>query len=284
MAILIDGKACANKVQTTLADKVQKIKDKYNKVPGLAVILVGEDPASQYYVNRKEKMAQKLGINSKQIKLPENIEEKVLIETIESLNQDAEINAILVQLPLPKHMNTNKVLKKILPQKDVDGLHPYNLGELFGGGNPYAIACTPLGIITLLKEYNIDLKGKNAVVIGRSNIVGKPIAMLLLAEHATVTMCHSRTKNIDQVCRNADIIVVAIGKEKYLKGDWVKNGAVIIDVGINKNEATGKLCGDVDFESVEPVSEYITPVPGGVGPMTIAMLLNNTVELFEKSL
>lgn len=284
MSILLDGKAYSNKIQLELAKKVANIKQKYNKVPGLAVILVGDDPASHYYVNRKEKMAQKIGINSKQIKLSEDIDEEILLNTIEDLNKDSEINAILVQLPLPKHINTNKVIRSIKPQKDVDGLHPVNMGDLLSGNIPYAIACTPLGIIKLLKEYNIELKGKNAVVIGRSNIVGKPISILLLAEHATVTMCHSKTKNIDDICRRADIIVVAIGKEAYLKGDWVTEGAIIVDVGINKNKNTGKICGDVDFESVEPKSSYITPVPGGIGPMTIAMLLNNTVELFEKSL
>lgn len=282
MAILLDGKSLSKKIIANVATKVEELKAKYNKVPGLAVVLVGNDPASQVYVSRKEKMSVKTGMYSKKIELPESTPESDLIKIVEELNNDNDINGILVQLPLPKHINTDNVIMAIKPEKDVDGLHPINLGKLLTGSEPFALPCTPYGIMKFFEEYKIDLKGKNAVVIGRSNLVGKPISLLLLSKHATVTICHSRTSNIDEICKNADIIVVAIGKEKFLKADWVKQGAVVIDVGINKNEETGQLVGDVDFENVEPLTSYITPVPGGVGQMTIAMLLNNTVELFEK--
>lgn len=284
MAILLDGKTLAKKIQTEVAQEIEELKSKYNKVPGLAVVLVGDDPASQVYTKKKEQISQKVGINSRQIKLPASTSEEQLINTVETLNEDPDINAILIQLPLPKHINSEKILMTIKPEKDVDGFHPLNIGKLLTGMEPFAIPCTPLGIMVLMKEYNIELKGKDVVVVGRSNIVGKPISILLLAEHATVTICHSRTKNIDEVCKRADIIVVAIGKERFLKADWVKPGAVIIDVGINQDKETGKLCGDIDFENIEPLASYITPVPGGVGPMTIAILLKNTLNLFKKSL
>ncbi|MEW5819194.1 MAG: bifunctional methylenetetrahydrofolate dehydrogenase/methenyltetrahydrofolate cyclohydrolase FolD [Cyanobacteriota bacterium] len=284
MVTLLDGKLLSKKVQNEIADKIEKLKVKHNKVPGLAVVLVGNDPASMAYVGRKEKMAGNIGMYSRQIQLPETTSQVELLEIINKLNNDKEIHAILVQLPLPKHINTDKVLMTIDPEKDVDGFHPVNMGKLLSGLEPAAIPCTPLGVIKLLEDYNIELKGKNAVVIGRSNIVGKPVSILLLSRHATVTICHSRTQNIDKICQNADIIVVAIGKEKYLKKEWVKPGAVIIDVGINRSEETGKLVGDVDFDGVKDLCSFITPVPKGVGPMTIAMLLSNTLKLFEKTL
>jgi methylenetetrahydrofolate dehydrogenase (NADP+)/methenyltetrahydrofolate cyclohydrolase len=284
MTIILDGKALSKKIQENIALKIEELKNKYNKVPGLAVILVGEDPASKVYVSRKEKMATKAGMLSKQYKMPDTIQESELIDLVESLNKDDSIHGILVLLPLPKHIDTNKIIMTVLPEKDVDGFHPVNMGKLLSGIDPYAIPCTPLGIMSLLKEYNIDLKGKETVVIGRSNIVGKPISILLLAEHSTVTICHSRTKNIPEICKRADVIIVAIGKEKFLKADWVKPGAVIIDVGTNKNPDTGILCGDVDFDNVKEIASHITPSPGGVGPMTIATLLSNTLSLFEKKL
>lgn len=284
MAILLDGKALSKKVHEQVKVKVEELKAKYDKVPGLAVVLVGDNPASQAYVNRKEKMSAKVGMYSKQIKLPEDTSEEKLLGIIDELNNDDAINGILVQLPLPKHIDSNKVLMAIKPEKDVDGFHPINVGKLTSGLEPSAIPCTPLGIMKMLEEYDVDLKGKKAVVVGRSNIVGKPISLLLLSKHATVTICHSRTQNIQEVCKEADIIVVALGVEKFLKKEMVKEGAVIVDVGINRNQETGKLVGDADFEAIEPIASAITPVPGGVGPMTIAMLLQNTLNLFEKSL
>jgi methylenetetrahydrofolate dehydrogenase (NADP+)/methenyltetrahydrofolate cyclohydrolase len=284
MAILIDGKALAKKYREEIAVKVLNYKDKYGIVPGLAVVLVGEDPASQIYVSNKEKMSLKVGMNSKQIRLPADTAEENVLNVVKELNEDDSIHGILVQLPLPKHIDTHKVLMTIKPEKDVDGFHPVNVGKLLAGLDPYAIPCTPLGIIKMLEEYNIDPKGKEAVIIGRSNIVGKPVSILLLEKHATVTICHSRTKDINEVCHRADILVAALGREKFVKADWVKEGAVIIDVGMNRDSETNKLCGDVDFEAVKEKVSYITPVPGGVGPMTIAMLLLNTLGLYEKSL
>lgn len=284
MTTILDGKALAKKFHQSIEDRIKELKEKYNKVPGLAVIIVGEDPASQAYVNRKEKVSAKLGMYSKQIKLPENTTEEELLSIVESLNEDNDIHALLVQLPLPKQIDEDKIIMAIKPEKDVDGFHPVNVGKLLSGIGPYAISCTPLGIMKIFEEYNIDLKGKNAVVLGRSNIVGKPIAVLMLEKHATVTICHSRTQNIGEICKQADVIVVAIGKEKFLKKEWVKQGAIVIDVGINRSEETGKIVGDADFDGIEPIASYITPVPRGVGPMTIAMLLNNTLDLFEKSL
>lgn len=284
MTILLDGKALAKKIRANVADKVKELKEKYNKVPGLAVVLVGTDPASQVYVSRKEKMTVKAGMLSKKIELPESTSEAELIKIVEDLNKDNDIHGILVQLPLPKHIDSDKVLMTIDPDKDVDGFHPINVGKMLTGMAVPALPCTPAGIMKFFEEYEIELKGKNAVVIGRSNIVGKPISVLLLSKHATVTICHSRTKNIDEICRKADIIVIAIGKENYLQADWVKDGAVVVDVGMNRSKETGKLLGDADFEAIEPKASYITPVPGGVGPMTIAMLLSNTVDLFEREM
>ena len=284
MAILLDGKKVSKKIQQELKEKLSYLHEKYNKIPGLTVVLVGSNPASQVYVNKKEKLSKEIGINSNIIKLPETTKENELIKIINELNNDSSVNGILVQLPLPKHIDFNKVLCSIDPKKDVDGLNPLNLGMLFAGLKPYAIPCTPYGIIKILEEYNIDFKGKNAVVIGRSNLVGKPIGMLLLAKHCTVTMCHSRTKDIGKICKEADIIVVAIGKEKFLQKEWVKPDSIIVDVGTNIDSQTGKLCGDVDFLQVEPVAGFITPVPGGIGLMTVTMLLSNTIKLFEDSL
>lgn len=284
MAKVLDGKALAKKYHKIIKDRIEELKVKYNQVPGLAVIIVGEDPASQAYVNTKERVAAKLGMYSKQIKLPDSAKEDELLEIVDSLNKDTDIHGVLVQLPLPEHIDENKIIMAIDPKKDVDGFHPVNVGKLLSGLGPSAVSCTPLGIMKIFEEYNIDLKGKNAVVLGRSNIVGKPIAVLMLEKHATVTICHSRTQNIADICKQADIIVVAIGREMFLQKDWVKPGAVVIDVGINRNENTGKIVGDADYDAIEPIADYITPVPGGVGPMTIAMLLNNTLDLFEKSL
>lgn len=284
MTTILDGKALAKKYHKKIEERIIELKEKYNKVPGLAVIIVGEDPASQAYVNRKEKVSAKLGMHSKQIKLPENTTEEELLKIVETLNNDNEIHGVLVQLPLPKQINEEKIIMAIKPEKDVDGFHPVNVGKLLSGLGPSAVSCTPLGIMKIFEEYDIDLKGKNAVVLGRSNIVGKPIAVLMLEMHATVTICHSRTQNIGDICKQADVIVVAIGRENFLQKDWVKPGAVVIDVGINRNKETGKIVGDVDYDGIEPIADYITPVPGGVGPMTIAMLLNNTLDLFEQTL
>ena len=276
MVNLIKGKELSEKIVQKIAEEVQN----YNKKPGLTVIIVGENPASKIYVNKKKKIAEKAGFNSGVIKLSEDVSQKKLEECIDELNQDSEINGILVQLPLPKHINTYDIIEKIKPEKDVDGFHPLNVGRLSIGLEPYAVSCTPFGIIKLLEEYNIEIEGKNAVIIGRSNIVGKPLAALLLNKNATVTICHSRTKNLEEICKQADILVAAVGRAKFVKAHWVKEGAIVIDVGINRTD-DGKLVGDVDFENVSQKAEYITPVPGGVGPMTIAMLLSNTLKLFK---
>lgn len=276
MAVLIKGKEVAEKIFEDLKSEVEKLEHK----PGIAVVIIGEDPASKVYVRKKNETAQKIGYNSKEIALSSNTSQEELLCIIDSLNSDDSVNAILVQLPLPKHINTNLIIEKIKPEKDVDGFHPINVGRLSIGMKPFAIPCTPAGVMRLLDEFNIDVAGKNAVVVGRSNIVGKPIAQLLLNRNATVTMCHSRTKNLSEVTSQADILVTAIGSPKFIKGNFVKEGAVVIDVGINRSEE-GKLVGDVDFNEVEPKASYITPVPGGVGPMTIGMLMHNTLELYK---
>jgi methylenetetrahydrofolate dehydrogenase (NADP+)/methenyltetrahydrofolate cyclohydrolase len=237
---------------------------------------VGNDPASSVYVGNKKKACEYIGIKSLAYELPENTTESELIELIEKLNADGSVNGILVQLPVPEHINEEKIINTISPAKDVDGFHPASVGALSIGQKGF-VSCTPAGIIQLLKRSDVEIEGKNCVVIGRSNIVGKPMAMLLLRENGTVTVCHSRTKDLKEVCRRADILVVAIGRPKMIDADYVKDGAVVIDVGIHRME-NGKLCGDVDYASVEPVASAITPVPGGVGPMTIAMLMNNCVE------
>ena len=276
MAIILDGKKLRDKIFESLKAELDKMSEK----PTLAVILVGENPASQIYVRNKKKTAEKLGINSLSIEYPADISENELLSKIQELNNDKNITAILVQLPLPEHINKNKIIDAILPQKDVDGLTPYNLGKLFSGEEPYVYPCTPKGILLLLDEYNIELDGKNVVVVGRSNLVGKPVAQMLLKRNATVTMCHSHTKNLSEITKTADIVVSAVGKN-VIGEKMLKSNCVVIDVGIFRDE-NGKLSGDVDFENVSKISAYISPVPGGVGPMTIASLMLNTVELARK--
>ena len=275
MTIILDGKKLRDKIFENLKQRLNNMSEK----PTLAVILVGDDPASQIYVKNKKKTAENLGINSIVINYPADISEKILLDKIQELNNDNKITAILVQLPLPKHIDKFKIIDEIAPEKDVDGLTPYNSGKLFSGEEPYVYPCTPKGILLLLDEYNIELEGKHVVVIGRSNLVGKPVAQMLLNRNATVTMCHSHTKNLSDITKTADIVVSAVGKniigEKMLKSD-----CVVVDVGIFK-DVNGKICGDVDFASASKIAAYISPVPGGVGPMTIASLMLNTVELAD---
>lgn len=281
MARLIDGKALAAKLQGELAEKTARLKEETGVVPGLVVILVGENPASQVYVRNKERSAIAAGFRSKVVRLPETIQENELLELIEQYNQDPLWHGILVQLPLPKHIDDEAVLLAIDPAKDVDGFHPLNMGRLWAG-NPVMVPSTPAGIMEMFKEYGIELEGKRAVVIGRSNIVGKPMAQLLLAKNATVTLTHSRTHHLAKIAKTADILVVAIGRAKFVTADFVKEGAVVIDVGMNRDE-DGKLCGDVDFDAVSPIASHLTPVPGGVGPMTITMLMEQTYEAAVRS-
>ncbi len=278
MTQIIDGKLISSQIKDEVKERVAALKAKGREVT-LAVVLVGEDPASQVYVNNKKKACEYCGINSKSFELPESTSEAELLKLIDELNNDAAIDGILVQLPLPKGIDEDKVIMAIDPAKDVDGFHISNVGSLCVGRKGL-VSCTPAGIIELLKRYNITVEGKECVVIGRSNIVGKPMALLLLRENGTVTVCHSRTKDLKDVTKRADILVVAIGKPKFIDGSYVKDGAVVIDVGIHRNEE-GKLCGDVDFDSVKDKTFAITPVPGGVGPMTIAMLMNNCVAAVE---
>ena len=275
MADLIDGKVISKQIKDELKEKVAALKKEGIEIC-LAVIQVGNDTASTVYVGNKKKACEYVGINSVSYELPEETTEGELISLIDRLNSDSAINGILVQLPLPKHIDEDTVIKRISPDKDVDGFHPESVGRLSIGQRGF-VSCTPAGIIELLKRSDIEIEGKECVVIGRSNIVGKPMAMLLLRENATVTVCHSRTKNLKEICKRADILVVAIGKPKMIDASYVKEGAAVIDVGIHRNE-NNKLCGDVDFDSVSKVAGKITPVPGGVGPMTIAMLMNNCVE------
>ncbi|MBE9851778.1 bifunctional methylenetetrahydrofolate dehydrogenase/methenyltetrahydrofolate cyclohydrolase FolD [Campylobacter concisus] len=271
---ILDGKAVSLKVKESVKVRADELK-KFGVEPTLAVVLVGEDKASQTYVRAKEKACNEYGIKSVAHRLSENTTQNELLALINVLNLDDSIHGILVQLPLPKHIDTNVVLAAIDPRKDVDGFHAVNVGKLVSGLDGF-VPCTPLGVMEILKEYGIEVAGLNAVVIGRSNIVGKPMANLLLNASATVTVTHSKTKNLKEICKNADLIVAAIGKPFFLKADMVKDGAVVVDVGINRLDY-GRLVGDVDFEEVAPKCSYITPVPGGVGPMTIAMLLNNTI-------
>ena len=271
---ILDGKAVSLKVKESVKVRADELK-KFGVEPTLAVVLVGEDKASQTYVRAKEKACNEYGIKSVAHRLSENTTQNELLALINVLNLDDSIHGILVQLPLPKHIDTNVVLAAIDPRKDVDGFHAVNVGKLVSGLDGF-VPCTPLGVMEILKEYGIEVAGLNAVVIGRSNIVGKPMANLLLNASATVTVTHSKTKNLKEICKNADLIVAAIGKPFFLKADMVKDGAVVVDVGINRLD-DGRLVGDVDFENVAPKCSYITPVPGGVGPMTIAMLLNNTI-------
>ena len=278
MAIILDGKIMAAELMEGLKARVDALKEK-NVSVGLAVILVGEDPASQVYVRNKGKACQELGILSETIRLPENTTQEELENLIDKLNRDDRMDGILVQLPLPRHLDEAAALRKIIPEKDVDGFHIENAGKLFTGQTGVT-ACTPKGIMHMLKKGNVPLSGKEAVVIGRSNIVGKPIAMLLLNENCTVTICHSRTQDLAAHTKNADILVAAVGKAKFVTADMVKPGAAVIDVGINRVD--GKVVGDVDYAEVEKIAGYITPVPGGVGKMTIGMLMENTIESAER--
>ena len=278
--MIIDGKKIAETLRQKLKKEIIEIKSSFKSVPGLTVILIGEDPASKIYVRNKEKFSKEIGINSEVIKYPENIEEKEVLSKIIELNKNKKVSGILVQLPLPKHINKQKVIETILPEKDVDGFHPINVGNLSSGYDS-KVPCTPLGCFLLLKEVEKNLSGKHAVVIGRSNLNGKPMAQLLLKENCTVTITHSKTKDLKSHCNKADIIIAAVGKPKLVKGDWVKKNAIVIDVGINKTY--NGIVGDVDFNEVSKVARAITPVPGGVGPMTIACLLRNTVECFKRA-
>ncbi len=273
---LIDGKATSAAIRGEIRAEVARFQTEYGFTPGLAVIIVGEDPASQVYVRNKARACEEVGFYSEVYRLPEQTTQKELLSLIDRLNTDEKIHGILVQLPLPKHLNETELLLRISPAKDVDAFHPYNVGQLTIG-TPVFLPCTPAGIMELLRRYGIDPCGKQCVVAGRSNIVGKPMALLLLAANGTVTVCHSRTPDLAAKTRDADILVVAIGKAKFVTADMVKEGAVVIDVGMDRDE-NGKLCGDVDFETVAPKCSYITPVPGGVGPMTITMLLQNTLK------
>ena len=278
---LIDGKALAAKMQAELKVKVDKLKEADN-VPGLAVILVGEDPASQIYVRNKARQATAIGLNSSVVRLPETVTEQELLDLIEQYNQSEQWHGILVQLPLPEHISEEKVLLAIDPEKDVDGFHPMNMGRLWSG-NPLMIPSTPAGIMEMFREYDVELSGKRAVVIGRSNIVGKPMAQLLMMADATVTIAHSKTENLRELTKEADILVVAIGRDRMIKAEDVKEVAVVIDVGMNRDE-DGKLHGDVDFDEVKNVASLITPVPGGVGPMTITMLMEQTVRAASRKM
>lgn len=273
-ALIIDGKKISQEIKDELKVKVAQLAGEGKEV-SLAVILVGNDPASTVYVGNKKKACEYIGVKSLSYELPETTSESELLELIDKLNKDNSVNGILVQLPLPKTIDEDKVIKAIDPSKDVDGFHPVSVGSLLIGQKGF-LPCTPAGIIQLLKRSNIDIAGKECVVVGRSNIVGKPMGVLLLRENGTVTICHSKTADLKSVCKRADILVVAIGKPKFIDASYVKEGATVIDVGIHRNE-NNKLCGDVDYESVEPIAGAITPVPGGVGPMTIAMLMNNCV-------
>ncbi len=273
MSKIIDGKVISAAVKQKVADGVAELKNKGISV-GLAVIIVGEDPASKVYVANKKKACEALGIVSEEYALPETTTEEELLALINELNNKKSINGILCQLPLPKHLDEKLIINSISPEKDVDAFHPSNVGRIMIGDFDF-VPCTPAGVMEMLKYEGIEVEGKNCVVIGRSNIVGKPMNMLLLHKNGTVTICHSRTKNLKEICANADILVAAVGKAGFVKADMVKEGAVVIDVGINREN--GKLCGDVDFDAVAPKCSAITPVPGGVGPMTIAMLMQNTL-------
>lgn len=276
--IILDGKKTSATIKSELKEKVSQLAEQ-GMTPCLAVVIVGEDPASKVYVNSKKKACEMIGIKSLSYELPDTTTEEELLDVVHKLNNNSEVNGILVQLPLPKQINEDAIIMAIDPKKDVDGFHPVNVGNL-SIGNKGFISCTPYGIIELLKRYQIPIQGANCVVVGRSNIVGKPISMLLLRENGTVTVCHSKTKDLKAVCRGADILIAAIGRPKMITAEYVKEGAVVIDVGINRLE-DGSLCGDVDYSDVFDKASYITPVPGGIGPMTIAMLMKNLVESLE---
>src|SRR5574341_43585 len=282
MATIIDGKAVAKEVQKQIKDEVEVLVRRWGLAPGIAVVLVGDDPASHIYIRNKEKACKEAGIKSFEHLLPPTISERELLALVHQLNKDKRVHGILVQLPLPPHIHAEKILEAVSPLKDVDGFHPVNQGNLILGGDGFK-PCTPMGIMKLLESVGCDPKGKNAVVVGRSNIVGKPVALMLLEKHATVTICHSRTASLRDEVGRADILVVAIGKAGLVRGDWVKRGAVVIDVGINRLPS-GKLCGDIEFETAKERAAAITPVPGGVGPMTICMLLYNTLKAAKDSL
>jgi methylenetetrahydrofolate dehydrogenase (NADP+)/methenyltetrahydrofolate cyclohydrolase len=279
-AHLIDGKAIGAVVRAEIRDRVEEFSARTGIKPNLVTVLVGDDPASRIYVRNKGKACHEAGMLSQQIDLPATLPENDLLALVAELNADSAVHGILVQLPLPGHINESRVIEAISPDKDVDGFHPVNAGRLLSGG-PCFVPCTPLGIMKMLDHESVSLKGKHAVVVGRSNIVGKPVALLLLARHATVTICHSRTKDLPAVVRSADVVVAAVGKAEMIRGDWLSPGAVVIDVGINRL-SDGKLVGDVAFEEAKEVAGKITPVPGGVGPMTITMLLHNTLEAADR--
>ena len=282
MAKIINGKEVALKVREEIKDEVNKLFEKTGKRPGLAVIIVGEDPASQVYVRNKAKGCEEVGFYSEVYRLDENTQMEELLALIDKLNKDDKINGILCQLPLPKHLDETAVILAIDPDKDVDAFHPVNTGKIMIGNYSF-LPCTPAGVMELIASTGVDISGKECVVVGRSNIVGKPQAMLLLQQNGTVTICHSRTKDLAQTTKRADILVVAVGRANFITGDMIKEGAIVIDVGINRNE-DGKLVGDVHFESCEKLASYITPVPGGVGPMTITMLLKNTLTAFKQQI
>lgn len=276
MTTILDGKKLSAKITEEVTEKIAKL----NKKPHLVVLLVGEDPASELYVGMKEKTALKVGLKSTVLRYPQDTSEEIILNKIAELNNDDDVTAILVQVPLPKHISEQKVIQAVAPNKDVDGFTTENIGKISIGLEPWAYPCTPLGIIKILEEYKIETEGKHAVVVGRSNILGKPVAQMLLNKNATVTICHSRTKNLAEITKTADILVAAVGKPKIITKEMVKPNCVVIDAGTSKVD--GKTVGDVDFEDVSPLTTYITPVPGGVGPMTIACLMQNTYELFTK--
>ena len=279
--VLIDGKKVSGEIRNRLADEIQELKKKTGKIPGLATVLVGDDPASAVYVRNKNKICGELGFQSFEQKLSADTSEEKLLQLVGELNSNKDVHGILVQLPLPDQIDSEKILQAIDPKKDVDGFHPVNVGKLVVG-NALLTPCTPTGIIALLDRYDIEISGKNAVIIGRSNIVGKPVSMLLLHRNATITICHSRTQNLEEVTRSADILVAAVGRANFVTDEMVSEGTVVIDVGINRVD--GKLTGDVDFQPVSKKASHITPVPGGVGPMTIALLMENTLKAFKESL
>lgn len=280
MAEILDGKSLAKKIRENLKLEVDILKEK-GVIPKLAVILVGDDASSKIYVRNKSKACEEIGIEYEEFLLNANIEMQELLKLIDELNNRDDVKGILLQSPIPKHLDINEAIKAISPDKDVDGFHPSNVGKLVLNQDGF-VSCTPYGIIKLLEEYNIDIEGKNAVVVGRSNIVGKPMMLSLLNKNATVTICHTKTQNLAEITRTADILVCAIGNSKFIKEEFVKDGAVVIDVGINRDLETGKISGDVDFENVSKKASYITPVPGGVGPMTIASLMENVVKASKK--
>lgn len=275
MAIILDGKELARKIRQNLQEDAKELRAK-GKLPKLAVIMVGDDSASKIYVKNKSKACQEVGIDFEEFLLNNDVTIEELKELINNLNERKDIHGILLQSPIPAHLDINEAFREISPEKDVDGFHPINVGKLCLGQDTF-VSCTPYGIVKLLEEYNIQIQGKHVVILGRSNIVGKPLIQCMLQKNATVTVCHSKTENIEKYTKMADILIVAIGKAKFVKANMVKEGATVIDVGINRND-DGKLCGDVDFEEVEKIAKYITPVPGGVGPMTIAMLMNNIIK------